>query len=83
MAMSEASNQFLLMVRLEYEKLKSFNREGDQKLNRQDAKGAKKSVVRRMFCEVCGRETEHVLEANGEWEVLRCGCGVGHYYRVK
>lgn len=73
--MSEESNQFLFMVRLEYEKIKS--------LNRQDAKGAKKSVVRRMYCEVCGRETEHVLEANGEWEVLRCGCGVGHYYRVK
>lgn len=69
--MSREVTQFLEMVKEQFVKVERENR--------------KKVIRRKMYCEVCGCETDHELQMSGEWEVLKCGmpgCGGGHWYRT-
>lgn len=42
------------------------------------------SQLYRMFCETCGRETDHTERDSGDWEIYTCKqCGAEHSYRVR
>lgn len=36
-----------------------------------------------MYCEQCGKQTQHTLIVKGDWEEYRCPCGQSKRYRVR